>query len=453
MPYLLPGTFVDGSTTVPVGASNLNEIVAAVTDLDTRVTTTTTTANAAVPKTTATSKGDLLVATASGVITRIGIGADAQVLTADSTTGTGIKWGPPTSGGSGIPASTVTAKADLIVATANATVSRLGVGTDGQVLTAASAQATGLTWATPTGGGGGVPTSRLINTSTGLSGGGDLTADRTLSVVTDTTVQRLEIASAGSVVGTRKRLNFIPGANISYTFNDDTPNNKVDVTVTANTTILNAGSSLTARPTIDFTGTGVISSDDSGNNKTIVKIPGQNGIPTPESQNLAAWAFDPGTNTTQAQPVAGTIYLIKMLTPPRGQASIGTVYWYISTTFAGPVSGQNQIGLYSSTGTQLDTPASVDAEMTTNGLKTTTFSGTAGVPSTSSFMWVAFLFNATTMGNIVRGTGVTGLANVGLTAATYRYAINGTGATTLPSTITPSANTSNAQAFWAAIGV
>ena len=34
------------------------------------------------------------------------------------------------------------------------------------------------------GGGGGVPTSRLINTTAPLAGGGDLTADRTLSVTT-----------------------------------------------------------------------------------------------------------------------------------------------------------------------------------------------------------------------------------------------------------------------------
>lgn len=48
----------------------------------------------------------------------------------------------------------VDAKGDLIVATAADTVTRLGVGTDGQVLTAASGQATGLEWATPSGGGG-----------------------------------------------------------------------------------------------------------------------------------------------------------------------------------------------------------------------------------------------------------------------------------------------------------
>jgi hypothetical protein len=42
---------------------------------------------------------------------------------------------------------TVNAKGDLIVATENNVISRLGVGTDGYLLTADSAQATGVKWA------------------------------------------------------------------------------------------------------------------------------------------------------------------------------------------------------------------------------------------------------------------------------------------------------------------
>jgi hypothetical protein len=46
-----------------------------------------------------------------------------------------------------VPKSTVTTKGDLIVATSSATVSRLGAGTNGYYLKADSAQTTGLVWA------------------------------------------------------------------------------------------------------------------------------------------------------------------------------------------------------------------------------------------------------------------------------------------------------------------
>lgn len=55
-----------------------------------------------------------------------------------------------------VPKSIVDAKGDLIAATAADTVSRLAVGTNGQVLTADSTAATGIKWATPSGGGSGM---------------------------------------------------------------------------------------------------------------------------------------------------------------------------------------------------------------------------------------------------------------------------------------------------------
>ena len=52
-----------------------------------------------------------------------------------------------------IASTIVDAKGDIIAATAADTVSRLAVGANGTVLTAASGQATGLEWATPSSGG------------------------------------------------------------------------------------------------------------------------------------------------------------------------------------------------------------------------------------------------------------------------------------------------------------
>jgi hypothetical protein len=51
-----------------------------------------------IDKSTATTKGDLLAATASATIARLGVGTNGQVLTADSTQATGIKWATPSTG-------------------------------------------------------------------------------------------------------------------------------------------------------------------------------------------------------------------------------------------------------------------------------------------------------------------------------------------------------------------
>lgn len=48
--------------------------------------------NTAVQPATLTAKGDMFVATASGVVTRIAVGTNGQVLTADSDQAKGVKW-------------------------------------------------------------------------------------------------------------------------------------------------------------------------------------------------------------------------------------------------------------------------------------------------------------------------------------------------------------------------
>jgi hypothetical protein len=76
-----------------------------------------------------------------------------------------------------------------------------------------------------------VPTSRQIIAGTGLTGGGDLSADRTVSVSSDTTTQKVEVANSGTLVGTRKQINLIQGSNVTLTTTDNPGSNRVDVTV------------------------------------------------------------------------------------------------------------------------------------------------------------------------------------------------------------------------------
>jgi hypothetical protein len=132
-------------------------------------------------RSTLTTKGDLYAATGAATVIRRGIGADGQVLTADAAQTDGIKWATPASapvssvngqvgvvvlGAADVGAdaagaaaavaaasqalATIDAKGDLYAGTADNTTARRSVGTNGQVLTADSTQATGLNWTTPT---------------------------------------------------------------------------------------------------------------------------------------------------------------------------------------------------------------------------------------------------------------------------------------------------------------
>lgn len=73
-------------------------------------------------------------------------GTTGQILSKNSATDMDFVWAA-----AGLSASIVDAKGDLIAATAADTVSRLAVGSNGQVLTADSTAATGIKWAAATG--------------------------------------------------------------------------------------------------------------------------------------------------------------------------------------------------------------------------------------------------------------------------------------------------------------
>jgi len=57
-----------------------------------------TNADAATQKSTLTTKGDIYAATAASTPSRLGVGSNGQVLTADSTASTGVKWATPSAG-------------------------------------------------------------------------------------------------------------------------------------------------------------------------------------------------------------------------------------------------------------------------------------------------------------------------------------------------------------------
>ncbi len=100
-------------------------------------------------------------------------GTTNQVLAKNSNTDLDFKW---VADATGIPATIIDAKGDLIAGTAADTAGRLAVGTNGHVLTADSAETTGLKWALPAGAknfsliGTGTTTSGSTVTVSGISG-------------------------------------------------------------------------------------------------------------------------------------------------------------------------------------------------------------------------------------------------------------------------------------------
>ncbi|EFL29402.1 collagen triple helix repeat domain protein [Streptomyces himastatinicus ATCC 53653] len=175
------------------------------------------------------------------------------------------------------------------------------------------------------------------------------------------------------------------------------------------------------------------------------------GQDTPAAHGVAAWCYDPALAVNSTQLANGTLYLVRVNVA--ANVNVTKIYWWVANVGFSPVSGQNQVGLYDSAGALL-AAANVDAAISSATLKATTIAAQA--LTAGEFYWVGMVFNAAGAPTLTRGSGWTGVdaaANLGLTAATYRFATNGTGRTALPSSITPGSNSGTDFAGpWVAVG-
>jgi len=149
---------------------------------------------------------------------------------------------------------------------------------------------------------GAVPNTRAINTGTGLTGGGDLSADRTLSVVANTTQQLVGVQNNGVDVATRQIINFVPGAGITLAGADDTTRSNVTISVT--TPLPSPGTSgnvLTSTGTAwvsnALPATGISLTDDTTSNSTryITMTANTSGQITTENVSSTKLYFNPST--------------------------------------------------------------------------------------------------------------------------------------------------------------
>lgn len=79
-------------TTTPITQAALEYIETGITNAAATADTANTTANAAIAKAIVDAKGDLIVATAADTVARLAVGTNDYVLTADSAQASGVKW-------------------------------------------------------------------------------------------------------------------------------------------------------------------------------------------------------------------------------------------------------------------------------------------------------------------------------------------------------------------------
>lgn len=170
------------------------------------------------------STGDLIVRSTTGT-TRMGVGTNGQVLMAQSASVYGMYWatldyvpsarriitGQGLKGG-GALTTDLTLTADMI-----SVFGRTGI----VQLTAAD-----ITQA------GGVLQTRSVMAGSGLSGGGQLTSDVTLSLVDRGSIQKIQVGFDGTMYSTGSKLNFKPGAGVIITVQPAA--DQSDVTVDVN---------------------------------------------------------------------------------------------------------------------------------------------------------------------------------------------------------------------------
>lgn len=181
---------------------------------------------------------------------------------------------------------------------------------------------------------------------------------------------------------------------------------------------------------------------------TTSTLPYYPNAPVPTDLGYQGWTYDPTNATTGVTPTPGTLYLAAI--PTRTPAYIQHLYIALTVAANGATPGQNWLGAYTSTGLQLGA-VDITSQLTTVGQPIGVNIGSTLLQT--GYIWLAAVFNASATEPTLAcsADAAFGTVNGLLTTSTYRYTSNGTGLTTLPTTITPSSNSGTVMIpYWGA---
>ncbi|MFD9920661.1 hypothetical protein ACFWXR_14405 [[Kitasatospora] papulosa] len=171
----------------------------------------------------------------------------------------------------------------------------------------------------------------------------------------------------------------------------------------------------------------------------------------PADHNLLAWSFDPSFAANTSAPVGGSVYLVRIFL--RKVATVSKVVLMTVSAGSGLTANQSYAGLYTASGARVGVTASQSSAWTTAN-NTLSMALTSPYSAAAGSYYVAFVSNGATRPGFVCGTsqGTTRTAgNANLSASGYRYCIGATGQTSLPTSLSITSATPDANSYWVGV--
>lgn len=213
------------------------------------------------------------------------------------------------------------------------------------------------------------------------------------------------------------------------------------LTVSGNGTV---GGTLGVTGNTTIGGTLAVTGTISQNNVLLTPTPNDGN---PQMSGVNSWNFDPENASSTGLLVSGTVYLHKIIL----NTAVTATNIVIGVTTQGSVltAGDNVCGIYSSAGTRLAVTVDQTAAWGSSGGKACAL--TAPLSLAAGTYYIGILSVGTTPITAAESSGFALAYNNVQTAAAFRHSTNGTGATSLPASITPASNVTSARSTWVGI--